>query len=294
MMFIAKTQAELNNFLYNGLCSVREKNSAPAVGFVPTMGYLHEGHLSLIRRAKAENDLAIVSIFVNPTQFAPGEDFASYPRDIGRDCQLAARAGADIVFAPSAEEIYPAGASTSVEVRGPLTSKLCGASRPTHFKGVTTVVSILFNIVRPTRAYFGQKDAQQSLIIRKMVRDLHWPVEIIICPIVRESDGLAMSSRNVYLDPQQRQAALALNRALQSAADFLQSGQPGCDLTRNLRLMIEQQIRQEPLADIDYVQVLDGETLDDLEKISAGKPALAAVAVRFGQTRLIDNRQLQI
>jgi pantoate--beta-alanine ligase len=174
------------------------------LGFVPTMGYLHEGHCSLIRAAKSQNDLVAVSVFVNPTQFGPGEDFESYPRDIDRDYTLARAAGADVVFSPGVGEVYAPGASTAVEVTGDITNKLCGASRPTHFKGVTTVVSILFNIVRPDKAYFGQKDAQQALIIKKMVRDLRMPVEVIVCPIVREADGLAMSSRNVYLGPEER------------------------------------------------------------------------------------------
>ena len=184
-----------------------QRTSGKSIGFVPTMGFLHEGHLSLIRRAKAENDTVVVSDFVNPTQFAPNEDFESYPRNIERDEQLATGAGADVVFYPSAEEIYPRGSSTFVEVAGDITRVLCGASRPAHFKGVTTVVAILFNIVQPRRAYFGQKDAQQAAILIKMVADLYMDIELIVCPIVREEDGLAMSSRNTYLSATERAQA---------------------------------------------------------------------------------------
>ena len=216
-MSLIKTARALNDW-YS-----RAGRRNKTVGFVPTMGYLHDGHLSLIKSAKAQNDLVVVSVFVNPTQFAPGEDYESYPRDIHRDYLLAMEAGADAVFNPEADEIYVGGASTTVEVTGDITKKLCGASRPAHFKGVTTVVNILFNIVRPDRAYFGQKDAQQALIIKKMVRDLHMPVEVVVCPIVREADGLAMSSRNVYLSTQERRQAACLNAALQSAEDYLES-----------------------------------------------------------------------
>ncbi len=265
-----------------------------SLGLVPTMGYLHAGHQSLIRRARAENDLVAVSVFVNPTQFAPGEDFERYPRDIGRDYALAAEAGADLVFHPSVEEIYIPGSSTAVEVAGGMTQKLCGASRPTHFKGVTTVVNILLNIVRADRAYFGQKDAQQAIIIKKMVRDLHMPVRIVVCPIVREADGLAMSSRNIYLNERERKAAPVLNRALQKAEDALGSGREGCAGTAALVKLIEDEIRTEQLAQIDYVRILDGETLEEIPAVLPGGEALAAVAVRFGKTRLIDNRMLSV
>ncbi|HAH97679.1 MAG TPA: pantoate--beta-alanine ligase, partial [Firmicutes bacterium] len=264
------------------------------LGFVPTMGFLHGGHLSLIKAAKAQNDLVVVSVFVNPTQFAPGEDYESYPRDIDRDYQLAREAGADVVFNPNVDEIYIPGASTAVEVTGDITKKLCGASRPTHFKGVTTVVNILFNIVKPDRAYFGQKDAQQALVIKRMVRDLHMPVEVVVCPIVREVDGLAMSSRNVYLSSDERQQATCLNEALQKAADYLGSGADDCGSVAQLIKIIEGHIQRQDLAAIDYVLILDGETLDDIELIEPGKSALAAVAVKFGKTRLIDNRVLAI
>lgn len=262
------------------------------LGFVPTMGYLHEGHCSLIKTAKLQNDLVVVSVFVNPMQFAPGEDFESYPRDIDRDYQLARGAGADVVFNPEVGEIYIPGSSTAVEVTGDITKKLCGASRPAHFKGVTTVVNILFNVVRPDRAYFGQKDAQQALIIKKMVRDLHLPVEVIICPIVRETDGLAMSSRNVYLSPEERKQAVYLSVGLQKAEEYLQSGADNCRSIGKLVEIIESHIKSQGLAVIDYVIILDGETLDDITAVEPEKTALAAVAVKFGKTRLIDNRVL--
>ncbi|MBP1917859.1 pantoate--beta-alanine ligase [Youngiibacter multivorans] len=264
------------------------------LGLVPTMGYLHEGHCSLIRAAKADNDLVVVSVFVNPTQFAPGEDFESYPRNIERDYELAVDSGADIVFNPEAGEIYVQGASTAVEVSGEITKKLCGASRPTHFKGVTTVVNILFNIVRPDKAYFGQKDAQQALIIKKMVRDLHMPVEVIVCPIVREKDGLAMSSRNIYLGPEERKQAVCLNCGLQKALEYLNSGSDDSRSVRKLIEVIENHIKGQDLAIIDYVRILDGETLEEITDIEPGKTALAAVAVKFGKTRLIDNRVLSV
>lgn len=287
-MSLVKTVAELNAWLS------KAGRGSKTLGFVPTMGYLHEGHLSLIRAAKAQNDLVAVSIFVNPTQFAPGEDYKSYPRDIDRDYALAVRAGADLVFHPDVEEIYAPGSSTTVEVTGELTKKLCGVSRPAHFKGVTTVVNILFQIVRPDHAYFGQKDAQQALIIKKMVRDLHLPVEVVVCPIVREADGLALSSRNLYLNPEERAQAAALNRGLQKAEDSLKSRADNSNHVETLVKMIKDQISSQPLAHIDYVRILDGETLADIAYIEPGKKALAAVAVRFGTTRLIDNRVLSV
>ncbi len=287
-MSLLKTTAELEQWF----AGTHRKNNT--LGFVPTMGYLHAGHLSLIRKAKEENDLVVVSIFVNPTQFAPGEDFESYPRDIERDYKLASEAGADAVFHPSVSEIYSPGASTAVEVTGDLTKKLCGASRPAHFKGVTTVVNILFNLVRPDRAYFGQKDAQQAVIIRKMVRDLHMPVNVVVCPIVREADGLAMSSRNIYLNPEERREAVVLNRALGEAENLLKRGtETGCSV-EILRDLITQKILASPLAQIDYAEILDAETLSPIESVLPGKSALAAVAVRFGKTRLIDNRILTV
>lgn len=258
------------------------------LGFVPTMGYLHDGHLSLIRAARAENDVVAVSIFVNPIQFGPGEDYERYPRDLQRDYQAAMAAGADVVFHPGVDEIYPPGFSAFVEVTGDITKKLCGASRPTHFKGVTTVVSILFNILRPDRAYFGQKDAQQVAVLQKMVRDLHIPVDVVVCPIVRGADGLALSSRNVYLSREEHAGALSLNRGLQKAADALSSGRAGCNRVESLTRIIRQEIEKEPLARIDYVEIVDAETLEAIEEITPRRRALAAVAVRFGSTRLID------
>ena len=287
-MSLVKTVSELDTW-YSGADRCNK-----TLGFVPTMGYLHDGHLSLIKAAKAQNDLVAVSVFVNPTQFAPGEDFESYPRNIERDYNMAMEAGADVVFNPEADEIYLSGASTTVEVSGDITKKLCGASRPSHFKGVTTVVNILFNIVRPNKAYFGQKDAQQSLIIKKMVRDLHMPVEVIVCPIVRESDGLAMSSRNVYLSHEERRQALCLNEGLKKAEDYLSCGAEDAAIVAKLTEVIKKHIKAQNLAVIDYVEILDGETLADIQYIEPGKTALAAVAVKFGKTRLIDNKTLSI
>lgn len=254
------------------------------IGFVPTMGYLHEGHLSLIRQSHHQNDLTIVSIFVNPTQFAPGEDLDSYPRDFDRDAELAEAEGANILFFPDVKEIYPTGSSTFVEVEGDLTKKLCGKSRPTHFKGVTTVVNILFNLINPDNAYFGQKDAQQVAVIKKMVRDLHMKVNIVVCPIVREKDGLALSSRNVFLTPEERRQALVLNQSLAVAKNQYEQGEHHVE---TLKSMITDSISSMPLAAIDYVELLDFNTLAEIEIITA--PALVAVAVRFGSTRLIDN-----
>lgn len=253
------------------------------VGLVPTMGYLHEGHLSLIRRAVAENDLAVVSIFVNPIQFGPREDLDNYPRDLKRDLQLIASVGAKVVFTPSAKEMYGADFRTYVQVTG-LTDHLCGRSRPGHFQGVTTVVTKLFNIVRPDKAYFGQKDAQQALVIRKMMRDLNGDPEVIICPIVREADGLAMSSRNVYLSGAQRRQATILYQALSAARQMIDAGE-----RRAIRVTEEMTklITSQPLAEIDYVAVVDADTLTDLNQISGA--ILIAVAVKFGSTRLIDN-----
>ena len=263
------------------------------VGLVPTMGCLHEGHLSLIRRAKQENALVVVSVFVNPTQFGPGEDYEKYPRNLEHDCALAESAGADIVFHPAPEEIYAPGAGTKVEVEGELTHKLCGASRPVHFRGVATVVSILFNIVQPDRAYFGQKDAQQAVVIRKMVRDLHIPVQIVVCPIVREADGLALSSRNRYLGGEEREQAPCLYRALGAAEDCAASGADSGRDVGTLKSIIREEISKSPLAEIEYVEIVDADTLGELKTLERGRPALAAVAVRFGGTRLIDNRILR-
>ena len=254
-----------------------------SIGFVPTMGYLHEGHLALIRRARAENGFVAVSIFVNPTQFGPNEDFARYPRDLPRDLDLCRGAGVDLVFAPEAAEMYPPGFQTYVEVED-LSRGLCGASRPGHFRGVATVVTKLFNIIGPDRAYFGEKDAQQLRVIKRMVLDLNLPVAIVAVPTVREPDGLAMSSRNTYLAPEERRAALVLYRALSSAEEIFGRGErrAGAILAR-MREIIE----AEPLARIDYVAVVDDETLAPVEEID--RPVLVALAVFIGRTRLIDN-----
>jgi pantoate--beta-alanine ligase len=250
------------------------------------MGYLHEGHMSLVRASKRDNARTAVTIFVNPTQFAAGEDLSRYPRDEARDLALLEAEGVDAAFAPPVEEMYPDGFSTYVSVEG-LTARLEGASRPTHFRGVTTVVMKLLAITQAERAYFGQKDAQQLAVVRRMVRDLDVPVEIVGLPIVREPDGLAMSSRNAYLSPEQRAAALVLSRSLRLAEDLLRAGERDADAVRaQMRAMIE----GEPLAAIDYVSVADAETLEELARIK--RPALVSLAVRFGATRLIDNATL--
>ena len=252
------------------------------VGFVPTMGYLHEGHLALIRRARAECDHVIVSIFVNPTQFGANEDLSKYPRDLERDLRLI-EPYTDLVWTPSAEVMYPQGYQTWVEVDA-VTRPLEGAMRPGHFKGVTTVVAKLFNGVQPHKAYFGQKDAQQVAVIRQMVRDLNFPVEIVVCPTSREADGLAMSSRNVYLDPAQRQAATVLFRSLSAAKEAYKQGERDGE---KLREKMKDILASEPLAQVQYVSCADYDTLDELAVIK-GK-ALLSMAVFLGKTRLIDN-----
>jgi pantoate--beta-alanine ligase len=254
-----------------------------SVGFVPTMGYLHEGHLSLVRRARAENDVVVASIFVNPTQFGPTEDFERYPRDPQRDLNLLQQERTDIVFMPSAVEMYPEGFSTYIDVDG-VTEVLEGAHRPGHFRGVATVVLKLFNIVQPTRAYFGQKDAQQVVVIRKMVNDLKLNVEVVPCPTVRETGGLAMSSRNVYLSPDERRAALILFRALSLSERLWRSGER--DATK-LRDRIHLLMAREPLASVDYISAAHPETLQELESMDG--PTLISLAIRIGETRLIDN-----
>jgi len=253
------------------------------MGFVPTMGYLHEGHLSLVKRARMENASVVVSIFVNPTQFGPKEDFRTYPRDTQRDLALLEKEKTDVVFMPSEAEIYPDGFNGWVEV-SKLTERLEGASRPGHFKGVTTVVAKLFNIVGPTKAYFGQKDAQQAIVINKMVADLNMNLEVVTCPTVREPDGLAMSSRNIYLNPEERQAALVLYQALNLAQTLWSQGEKDA---KRIRQQMTGLIQEQPLANIDYVSIADPKTLKELEEVSP--PALASLAVRFGKTRLIDN-----
>jgi pantoate--beta-alanine ligase len=257
-----------------------------ALGLVPTMGYLHEGHLSLARASKRDCDYTAATIFVNPAQFAPTEDLDRYPRDEDRDLRMLEAEGVDAVFIPAVEEMYPQGFSTYVIVEK-LTERLEGVSRPAHFRGVTTVVMKLLQIAQPDRAYFGRKDAQQLIVVRRMVSDLDVPVEILGMPIVRESDGLAMSSRNIYLTPQQRRAALVLNRSLRDARQRFDAGEHSA---ANLRAGIEAMIRGVPLAEIDYVSIADLATLDEITMID--HPALVSLAVRFGQTRLIDNTVL--
>lgn len=258
------------------------------IGLVPTMGYLHAGHMSLVHAARRECDVVVMSIFVNPKQFGPQEDLATYPRDLEGDLRQARAAGVDAVFAPAVEEMYPAGFLTEVVVHE-LTAPLCGASRPGHFNGVTTVVAKLFNIVGPDRAYFGQKDYQQVTVIRRMVADLNMPLEVVTCPTIREPDGLAMSSRNAYLNPAERQAALVLWRALRLAEERLAQGErQGPRLAATLRDLIA----REPLARIDYVAVADPATLRNVEQLSGA--VLVALAVYIGKTRLIDNAILQV
>jgi pantoate--beta-alanine ligase len=259
---------------------------AEPVGFVPTMGFLHEGHLSLVRRAKAENAEVVVSIYVNPTQFGPAEDFHRYPRDIPHDLSLLEKENVDAVFMPESTDMYPAGYDTWVTVDD-IARRLEGDVRPGHFKGVATVCSKLFNIVRPTNAYFGQKDAQQVLVIKKMVADLNMNLEIVVVPTIREPDGLAMSSRNIYLAPREREAATILFRALKLVKSLWQHGENDA---RVLKKKMTELIQQEPLASIDYISIANNGTLRELEVIEA--PALVSLAVRIGQTRLIDNSVL--
>lgn len=253
------------------------------VGFVPTMGYLHEGHESLIKRASEENDKVVVSIFVNPIQFGPKEDLSTYPRDLERDSKVCERAGANIIFHPENEEMYFNDFSTFVDMNG-LTSGLCGKSRPTHFRGVCTVVTKLFNIVAPDRAYFGEKDAQQLAVIKRMVRDLNIDVEVIGCPIVREKDGLAKSSRNTYLSTEERSAAIILNKALNIAKEKIEDGER---ISSNIISTVKDIIESEKLARIDYIEVVDSFSMESVDKIE--KSVLVAIAVFIGKTRLIDN-----
>jgi len=270
------------------VAEVRERVSAArraglGVGLVPTMGAFHEGHLSLIRRARADGGLVVVSLFVNPTQFGPGEDFEWYPRDYAKDTSLAEAAGADVLFAPKVAEVYPDGFATYVDVEG-LSETLEGAARPGHFRGVATVVNKLFQMVGPDRAYFGLKDFQQLRVVERMTRDLNMPVALVPMPIVREPDGLALSSRNVYLSAQERRAAPALARALREAEQSVASGE------RNPAALADRAaatIRAEPLAQLDYAVVVDADTLAPITRLD--RPGVLLLAVRFGRTRLIDN-----
>ena len=276
-MITAKTKAEVRK-------QVAEwKKEGLSVGLVPTMGYLHEGHLSLIKNSVANNDKTVVSIFVNPIQFSPNEDLASYPRDLERDSKLCSDAGVDIIFNPEPEEMYGDGFCTFVDM-GVLTEELCGLSRPIHFRGVCTVVNKLFNIVRPDNAYFGQKDAQQLAIVKQMVKDLDMNINIVGCPIIREADGLAKSSRNTYLSPDERKAALVLSRSIKLGLSMAKEGETDCG--KIISAMTEL-IESEPLAKIDYVKIVDAKNMQQTEKID--RAVLCAIAVYIGKTRLIDN-----
>ena len=273
-MQVARSVAEMKRL---------RRECAGSVGLVPTMGYLHKGHLELARRARSENAVAVATIFVNPTQFGPKEDFKAYPRDLDHDLAMLEKAGAGIVFVPEDGEMYPAGYETWLEVRG-ITAKLEGKSRPTHFQGVTTVCNKLFNITEPHRAYFGQKDAQQAIVIQKMVADLNMNLEIVVCPTIRESDGLAMSSRNTYLIKEERVSAVVLYKSLCLAKDMYNSGERDAAV---IRQAMRDLISGEPAAKIDYISIADAATLDEAD-IIVGK-ALVSLAVRLGKPRLIDN-----
>lgn len=276
-MQIVKTVEEIRNL-------VKEwRKEGLSVGLVPTMGFLHEGHQSLIIRAVSENDKVVVSDFVNPTQFGPGEDLESYPRDMERDAQVCKEAGAAVIFHPEPSEMYESDCSTYVNMEQ-LSEGLCGKTRPTHFRGVCTVVSKLFNIVTPDRAYFGQKDAQQLAIIKRMVRDLNFGIEIVGCPIIRESDGLAKSSRNTYLNPEERQAALCLSKAVKLGESLVEGGETDTEkIVNEMKALIQ----QEPMARIDYVEAVNGITMEPVTKVEG--EVLVAMAVYIGKTRLIDN-----
>lgn len=262
------------------------KKQGYTIGLVPTMGFLHEGHASLIQRCRKENDKVVVSVFVNPTQFGPNEDLEDYPRDFERDCRLCEDIGADLIFHPEPEEMYQnACAYVNIET---LSDTLCGKTRPVHFRGVCTVVSKLFHIVAPDQAYFGQKDAQQLAIIRKMVNDLNFDIRIVGCPIIREEDGLAKSSRNTYLNPQERKAALCLYRAVQRGQEVIAAGCSSTAICQEMKKVID----AEPLAKIDYISVVDALTMQPVEKVE--RDVLVAMAVYIGKTRLIDNFSYEV
>ena len=263
---------------------LKSKDLGAKVGLVPTMGYLHKGHLSLIDRARAENDIVVLSIFVNPTQFAPNEDLDSYPRDLEKDCKLAYQNGTDYIFAPSTKEMYGANYSTYVNVDGNISRGLCGKSRPNHFRGVTTIVSKLFNIINPDNAYFGMKDAQQLSIINRMVKDLNYDINIVPCPIIREENGLALSSRNAYLTDEAKKQALILSRSLKEAKTLYLQGENN---VQELKKYIVGKINSMSLAKIDYVEIVDLENLENIGYIN--RPSLIALAVYFGKSRLLDN-----
>jgi pantoate--beta-alanine ligase len=261
-----------------------ERKANRSIALVPTMGFLHAGHLSLIKEARKNNDIVVVSIFVNPTQFGPNEDLETYPRDLNRDQKLCEKEGVDYIFNPSVKEMYGQDYATYVITESDITNKLCGASREGHFKGVMSVVTKLFNIIGPDRAYFGRKDYQQVAVIKKMVRDLNIPIKIIDCPIVRESDGLAMSSRNTYLSPKERKDALVLSRSLKKAKENILNGEKNKNV---IRQEILDKINEIPYSEIDYVEILDAKTLEDIETID--RSVVIALAVKIGKPRLIDN-----
>ena len=283
-MILCKTVEELRSEIASA------KAAGKTIGLVPTMGALHEGHASLIKAANQENDVVVVSVFVNPTQFGPNEDLDSYPRTLDADCKLAEAQGADIVFAPSPKEMYPSEDMTWVEVTGDVTKVLCGRSRPIHFRGVTTVVSKLFNLAQPDRAYFGQKDAQQVQVLKRMVKDLFFNLQMRIMPIVREADGLAKSSRNTYLSAEERQAGLILSKSLKHAQELFAAGERD---PQKLVAATTAMIKTEPMANIDYVEIYQMPDLNECQTPMQGENLLA-LAVRFGTTRLIDNTILEV
>lgn len=268
--------------------ALSQRASGRSIGFVPTMGYFHQGHLALVKKSVEENDITVVSLFVNPIQFGPCEDYEVYPRDMERDNKLAKEEGVDILFAPTEQDMYPVDFKSSVEVEG-LTEKLCGASRPGHFTGVLTVVAKLFNIIQPHRAYFGEKDAQQLLVIKQMVRDLNYPIQVVPCPIEREEDGLAVSSRNVNLKPDERRAAPGLYRSLVKAGEAIENGERN---VTNIKDIIYKELNKEELIEPEYVEIV---SRTDLEKLNVveGK-VLIALAAKIGETRLIDNLSLEV
>lgn len=277
-MVILRTQDEIKSY------SLEMKKAGKVIGLVPTMGALHEGHLTLMREAKAKTDVVIASVFVNPVQFGPNEDFDAYPRDFEGDCQKMEKAGVDAVFHPTPEEMYPDGFCTYVNVEGEFTKKLCGGQRPGHFRGVATVVTKLINLARADKAFFGQKDAQQVCVIRRFVEDLDIPVEINMVPIVREESGLARSSRNMYLSAKEKEAALVLSRSLNKAKEAFDGGLTKASAVKQI---IVDEINKEPLAAIDYVEVYSFPELEEIEYIN--REAIMAIAVKIGKTRLIDN-----
>lgn len=284
-MILCKTIPELRELI------AKFKQDDKSIGLVPTMGALHEGHASLIHASHEENDITVVSVFVNPTQFGPNEDYAAYPRTLDHDCEVAKEAGADVVFAPKPEELYLHKDMTWVEVTGDITKVLCGRTRPIHFRGVTTIITKLFNLVQPDSAYFGLKDAQQTEVLRRMVEDLFFNVQLRIMPIVREADGLAKSSRNTYLSAEERTAALILSRSLNHAKELFDNGERD---TAKLVGEVTDMIKSEPMSNIDYVEMYQMPGLTPVNAtIADGEKVLLAVAVKFGTTRLIDNVVLE-